>query len=302
MDLTDLKTFEAVARLGSMNKAAAELHTVQSNVTARIRALEDELGLPLFQRHARGVTPTAAGQRVLPFVGRIAKLLDDARSAARDDGAPGGSLIVGSLETTTALRLSPILTEFSRTYPEVRLSVNTGTTARLVHDVVAGKLEGAFVAGPIEHPDLQQETVFTEELVLVTSPAVGGIEELTRIGDLRGIVFKAGCSYRQRFEALLAGIGIVIARPLEFGSLDAIVSCVAAGIGVTLLPLGVVEAAAAAGKVTAHRLPREFALVDTLFVRRRDGYVSSALGAFLGMARRAYRDAEAGRHALLQEA
>ncbi len=67
MDVTDLKTFEAVARLGGMNRAAAELHTVQSNVTARIRALEQELGSPLFQRHSRGVALTPAGRRLLPM-------------------------------------------------------------------------------------------------------------------------------------------------------------------------------------------------------------------------------------------
>ena len=74
MDATDLKVFEAVARHGSMNRAAAELNTVQSNVTARVRALELELGVLLFQRHARGVKVTSAGRRMLPFSARISKV------------------------------------------------------------------------------------------------------------------------------------------------------------------------------------------------------------------------------------
>ncbi|PLZ03750.1 LysR family transcriptional regulator [Burkholderia sp. WAC0059] len=297
MDVADLKTFEAVARHGSMSKAAAELHTVQSNITARIRALEDELGLPLFQRHARGVTVTPAGRRILPFVGKIARLIEEVRTAARDDGAPSGPLVLGSLETTTALRLSPLLTAFTRSWPDVRLVVSTGTTAHLLQDVVECRLEGAFVAGPIDHPDLHRELVFTEELVLVTSPAVRSLADLTKTPDLRTIVFQFGCSYRQRLEAFLAGHGIVAAKPLEFGSLDAIVSCTAAGVGVTLLPKGVVAPAFEAGKVAVHRLPREFALVDTLFIRRHDGYVSSALTAFLEMTRRAYAAPKAGRAA-----
>ncbi|TDV13947.1 LysR family transcriptional regulator [Paraburkholderia caballeronis] len=289
MDVADLKTFEAVARHGSMNKAASELHTVQSNVTARIRALEEELGLPLFQRHARGVTPTPAGQRMLPFVGRITRLIDEVQAAARDDGAPAGSLVIGGLETTTALRLSPLLTEFARTWPDVRLVVSSGTTARLLQDVVECRLEGAFVAGPIDHPELHQEAVFVEELVLVTSPAVQSLKDLTKIPDLKTIVFQFGCSYRQRLETFLAGKGIVVAKPLEFGSLDAILSCVSAGVGVTLLPKGIVAAAADAGKVAIHRLPKDLARVETLFIRRHDGYVSSALAAFLEMARTVYR-------------
>src|ERR1700743_677980 len=103
MDVSDLRVFEAVSRQGSMNRAAQELHTVQSNVTARIRALEEELGVRLFQRHARVVSTTAAWPRILPVGGRITKLLADAQAAAQDDGVPRGTLILGSLETTTAL-------------------------------------------------------------------------------------------------------------------------------------------------------------------------------------------------------
>src|SRR5260370_42450358 len=103
-DTIDLKGFEAVARHGSMNRAAGELNTVQSNVTARVRALELELGVFLFQRHARGVKVTPAGRRMLPFSARISRLLSDAKVAARDDGVPGGGLEVGTLETTAALR------------------------------------------------------------------------------------------------------------------------------------------------------------------------------------------------------
>ena len=102
MDIADLKVFEAVAKTGGMNRAAADLHTVQSNVTARIRALEDELGTPLFERHSRGVTLTASGERLLPYARRVAWLLADAIRAARDDGQPRGPLTIGSLETTAA--------------------------------------------------------------------------------------------------------------------------------------------------------------------------------------------------------
>ncbi len=288
MDLSDLRVFEAVSRHGSMNRAAQELHTVQSNVTARIRALEEELGVSLFQRHARGVSTTPAGQRILPFVGRITKLLADARTAARDDGEPGGTLSLGSLETTTALRLSPLLGQFAKTYPQVRLVVATGTTRRLIDDVVSCRVEGAFVAGPVSHPDLEQEVVFKEELVLVTSPAIRGMEDLAGIVDLKTIVFQIGCSYRQRLESLLADMGIVTSKPLEFGSLDTIVSCVSAGVGITLLPKGVVAAAVREGRVAIHELPPERSLVDTLFVRRKDAYTSSAMTALLDMLRSAH--------------
>lgn len=285
MDVSDLRVFEAVSRHGSMNRAAHELHTVQSNVTARVRALEEELGVSLFHRHARGVSTTPAGQRILPFVGRITKLLADAQAAAQDDGVPSGTLLIGSLETTTALRLSPLLSHFAKTYPAVRLVITTGTTRQLLEDVIDGSLEAAFVAGPVNHPDLHQELISREELVLVTPRSIRVPEELTEVPNLKTIVFHIGCSYRQRLESVLVDLGIVTAEPLEFGSLDTIVSCVAAGVGVTLLPKGVVANAWQNGNVAVHELPMDRSQVDTVFVRRSDGYMSSSMSAFIDVAR-----------------
>jgi len=293
MDIADLKTFEAVMRLGSMNKAATELNTVQSNISTRVRALESELGVTLLQRHARGVVATPAGQRLLPFATRLVKLMADARAAAVDEGTPNGALVLGALETTTALRLSPVLTDYSRKYPSVRLALNTGTTARLLQNVLDYKLDGAFVAGPVSHPDLEQEAVFAEELVLVTSPSIRSPRQLALLHGLRTVVFQLGCSYRQRLESYLAQQGIVAAQPLEFGALDAIVGCVAAGVGVTFLPKGLVSAHADAGTVAIHKLPGSQSFVQTLFVWRKDVYLTSAMKAFLELARQHYQARDA---------
>jgi LysR family transcriptional regulator, cell division regulator len=281
MNATDLKVFEAVARHGSMNRVAAELNTVQSNVTGRVRALELELGVLLFQRHARGVKVTPAGRRMLPFSARLSKLLRDARVAARDDGVPGGVLEVGTLETTAAVQFPSILASFTKAHPKVRLVVTTGTTHSLVEDVVECRLEGAFVMGPVDHPDLQQESVFREELVLVTPRSIRRIEDLSSINELKTIVFRVGCSYRKRLDNVLSKAGILVAQPLEFGSIEAIPGCVAAGVGITLLPKGVVAAAWRDGRVAVHQLEPEFAEVQTVFIRRADAYVSSALSTFL---------------------
>ena len=285
MDATDLKVFEAVARHGSMNRAAAELNTVQSNVTARVRGLERELGVLLFQRHPRGVKITPAGRRMLPFSARISRLLSDAKAAARDDGVPGGVLEIGTLETTAALRLPSMLASFTKAYPKVRPVVTTGTTGSLVEDVVECRLEGAIVVGPVAHPDLQQENVVREELVLVTPRSIRSIEDLPSITELKTIVFRIGCSYRTRLDNVLNRAGILAAQPLEFGSIEAILGCVASGVGITLLPKGIVAAAWRDGRVAVHELPPEFAEVQTVFIRRTDAYVSSALSAFLQFVR-----------------
>jgi DNA-binding transcriptional LysR family regulator len=281
----DLRVFEAVARLGGMNRAAAELNTVQSNVTGRIRDLEEELGTALFHRHSRGVVLTEAGRRLLPYAVQVGRLLADARRAVADDGRPKGALTLGSLETTTALRLPAVLAAYAAAWPEVDLVLRTGTTCDLITDVLDRRLEGAFVCGPVDHPDLAAETVFQEDLVVVTARSVRGLDALAARGDLKIIVFRAGCSYRHRLEAVLAARGVVGLRQLEFGTLDGILGCVAAGIGLTLLPRIAAEPALREGRVAVHDLPPADARVETLFIRRRDGFVSSALAAFLDCAR-----------------
>jgi LysR family transcriptional regulator, cell division regulator len=285
MDAASLRIFETVARLGGMGRAAEALHTVQSNVTARVRQLEDELGKELFRRHARGVELTTAGHRLLPYARRLADLLEDARRAVLDDGSPQGPLLIGALETSTALRLSRPLAAYVAAYPNVDLTLRTGTTRELIEQVVDHRLEGAFVCGPIAHPDLHTTSLFTEELALLTAPSVGSLDALIARGDVRIVVLRAGCSYRQRLEELLARHGITAARVLEFGTVEALFGCVAANLGVTLLPRALIGPIWPDGRVAVHALPPAEALVETVFVRRRDAWLSSALVAFLAMLR-----------------
>jgi len=280
MDARDLATFEAVARLGGMGRAARELNTVQSNVTQRVRRLEESLGVSLFERSRAGARLTPAGERLMPYATRVDALLDEAGRAARDDGAPRGTLTVGSLETTAALRLSPLLASYVQAHPGVDLVLRTGTTAEMVERVLDRDLEGAFVCGPVVHPQLVATPAFTEELALLSAPTERTLAAVLRRPDLRLVILRAGCSYRQRLEELLARRGVVGLRRLEFGTLEAILGAVAAGLGVTLMPRALIGPTWRGGKVRAHRLPASEARVQTIFVRRRDMLPSSALLAF----------------------
>src|ERR1700739_370969 len=204
MDIADLRVFEAVARLGGMNRAAVELNTVQSNITARIKSLEADIGRPLFERRPRGVALTAAGRRLLPYAVRAMRLIADARRAARDDGSPRGLLTIGSLETTAALRLTPLLADYAANYPQVDLVLRTGTTRELVAATLEQSVDGAFVCGPVGQPELQEEVMCREELSLLAAPNVSSLDEaltgLPGTGEVQVVVLRAGCSYRQKLE------------------------------------------------------------------------------------------------------
>ena len=284
MELIDLLTFSAVARNGGITRAAEELNTVQSNVTQRVKALEAEIGTALFERHSRGMTLTGAGRRLLPYAQRMAVLSREAVLAARDDGEPKGPLAIGSMETTAAVRLPALLAEFHRRFPAVRLTLKTATTADLVAAVLDGALDGAFVAGPIEHADLASTLAFREELVLVSAKRFNNLAALragTPESGPTALVFRTGCTYRQRLEQVFSDFGWPSAARFELGTLDGMIGCVAAGMGVTLLPRAVVERSNQRKEVNVHALDTSWSRVDTLFIQRRSAHQYSALSGFV---------------------
>jgi len=284
MELSDLQTFAVVARTGGITRAAEALNTVQSNVTQRIKALEAEIGTALFERHSRGMTLTGAGRRLLPYAQRMAALSREALLAARDDGEPRGPLAIGSMETTAAVRLPALLADFHRRFSAVTLSLRTATTADLVTSVLDGTLDGAFVAGPIEHGEITGVTAFTEELVLVTAKRFTSLASLragTPESGPTALVFRTGCTYRHRLEQLFTELGWPSAARCELGTLDGMIGCVAAGMGVALLPRAVAERSELIDCITLHTLKPVHARVETLFIHRRAAHQYSALAGFV---------------------
>jgi LysR family transcriptional regulator, cell division regulator len=160
----------------------------------------------------------------------------------------------------------------------------TGTTTSLINQVAEHELDGAFVAGPIHHQELSEEPLFLEDLVLVSPLSVRNFDDLAKVENLKAIVFREGCSYRQRLGSILDGLGIRYVV-MEFACLDAIITCIMAGVGITLLPKALVGRLWIDQSVTVHELPVDQAQVETVFVRRLDRYPASALNAFLRMSR-----------------
>ena len=287
MDAGDLEIFTAVAESGGISKAALILNTVQSNVTQRIRLLEDELGVPLFHRHSRGVTLTGAGTRLVPYAERIGHLICEAKEALKDGPNPGGKIRIGALETATAVRLPPLLSIFAKSFPGVDIDIKTGTSAELTEKLLSYKLDAAFVAGPVDHPEVSTISLLKEELVLATAPEVKSFQELIdTVGPapIKVVVFRSSCSYRTRFESLLATRGLINVRSMEFGTLDGIIGCVSAGIGITFLPRAVLAPYEAAGRIALHKLQGYQADVPTILIHRSDTFMTTALRSFIAAA------------------
>ncbi|WP_051968047.1 LysR family transcriptional regulator [Brevibacillus thermoruber] len=278
MELSDLRIFQTVAEHGSVSRAARELNYVQSNVTARIQHLERKLGTSLFYRHARGVTLNPDGRKLLAYAQKILAMMDEMEKAFQDEENPSGPLLIGSVETVSCL--PAILSVYCRRYPRVDLSLVTGVTEHLVSEVLAYELDGAFVSGPIEHPEIVQELLTEEELVLITS-GDGAPHSLDECKTRPLLVFRSGCGYRARLVQWLAAEGITPARIMEFGTLETILAVVASGLGVSLVPRAAVAHLEAAGRIRCHSIPREFGSVSTVFIRRRDAISSSSMRKLL---------------------
>ncbi|MGF7174418.1 LysR family transcriptional regulator [Azospirillum doebereinerae] len=277
MDLAGLRVVKAVADTGSVSRAAETLHCVQSNVTARVKRLEEDLGVDLFRRMSRGMVPTPAGRVLADYADRVLRLVAQARDAVTDAAGRGGRLTIGTMESTAAVRLPPILARFHADHPDVELTVAPGPTETLLTDLLAGRLDGAFVGGAVDHPDLSGIPVFDEELVLVE--AAGGA---TGDGARRTLLgFARTCAYRGRAEAAMREAGRVPFRVMEFGALDAILGCVGAGMGVTVMPRSVVEREPWRGRLSWSALPGSLGRMPTLFVRRTDSVETASLRAFL---------------------
>jgi DNA-binding transcriptional LysR family regulator len=269
IDLESLKIFRTVVDEGGVVRAAKKLSRVQSNVTTRIRQLEEQLGTRLFRREGRSLRLSAEGRTLLTYADRLLRLADETVSEMRT-GKPKGVFRLGSLESTAGSRLASILSRYHSAYPDVVVELATGTTASLVTRVVDFELEAAFVSEPFTAPGLEARRVFDERLVLVTSRAISKVSGPADLGRSTLVAFTQGCSYRKRVEEWLGSANVMPERIMEFASSQAMIACVAAGTGFAVVPKSVLEGLRATRSIRQHALPKRFAHNRTFIVWNGD--------------------------------
>ncbi len=270
MDLSDLRIFSAVVRAGGVTRAAERLHRVQSNVTTRIRQLEDELGVALFLREGRRLQLAPAGRILLDYADRLLALSEEAEAAVRDT-RPRGLFRLGAMESTAAVRLPGPLTEYNRRYPDVELELRTGNPIQLATALLAGELDAALVAEPVAEARFETVVAFDEEVVIVTTadhPPIGGAQGIV---PATMIVFEQGCPHRKRLEAWYQSLDEMPERTIELGSYHAMLGCVVAGMGAALVPKSVLGTFPESKRLRVHPLPRGQRRLRTLLIWRKGG-------------------------------
>lgn len=254
IDLDTLDIFRTVVMEGGVIRAAHKLNRVQSNVTTRIKQLEQRLGRSLFRKQGRGLVLTPEGELLLSYAQRLFRLADEAESELRS-GRPMGVLRIGSLESTAGSRLAPILSRYHRQHPGVVVELVTGTTGSLLQRVAQFEIEAAFVSEPFTLGGLSSVKVFEEQLVLITGRGTPAVRRAADLAGMSMVAFATGCSYRKRLEDWLGASSLLPTRILELASYQAMIACVAAGTGFAVVPLSLLMSLKAANEVQQHALP-----------------------------------------------
>jgi len=271
MELVALRTFQTVVEEGGILAASRKLNTVQSNVTNRIRRLEEELGAELFFRKGRGLELAPSGHVLLDYARRMLLLERQTSAAVRQVGENVGELRIGAMETFAALHLPSALKAVRAEHPRLELRVVTNTSAQLTDKVLTHKLDCAFIAGPVIHPELEFTELVVEELVQISAKGANPVLQPL-------ILFREGCAYRSRALAWQRATGHAVADAMEFGTLEGILGCVAVGLGWTLMPRRVVEQSPHAADLIVETLPAEISQVPTGMIHLRAAPPMVALG------------------------
>jgi DNA-binding transcriptional LysR family regulator len=265
MQLAQVEGFLEVARHANLSRAAEALYITQPALTARLRALEAEIGSPLFRRGRRGMALTDAGRAFLPYAERAVRALQEGASAI--ERLPLiDELVLGAAPAISTYVLPQLLVRFESEHPAVRLSVRTGHSEEILDMVVRGDVQVG-LARELHHPSLETMALYEDELVLVVEPghplARNRRVTLDRVRDARLILFDRTSSYYDLTNALFRPAGTLPRGVLELDHIDAAKQMVLAGLGVALLPTTAVVGELRAGSL------RRIELIGTPRIERR---------------------------------
>lgn len=240
MEIRHLITFKTIVDLGGFSKAALHLGYAQSTVTAHIQSLEQDLGVPLFDRIGKKVQLTEVGENFLSHAIEMIQLYTKAKDVFRMDKEETSTLRISAPESLTIYRLPFIIQTFRKQYPKVNIIMKSGSCWELQEELRRGDIDiGFFLQAPLSEPDLNMETLYEEPLVILLPPNSDSKRTISTfsLNENENILLTEQGSYRNYFEAFLRSKGIAPESGIEFWSVEAIKQCVMCGLGISMLPL-----------------------------------------------------------------
>jgi len=291
VEIRQLKSFRTVANFLSFNKAAVKLNYAQSSISAQIQALEEDLGVQLFDRLGKRIQLTETGTLLLQYANKILDLVDETQSTLTGDLEPLGSLTVRIPESFGVHRLPAVLKAFHAKFPNVELNFITCALEGLAKDLRKGVTDLAFLlAEGISAPDLEVETLGFESVVLVAGPDHPlSAKRSVHTRDLARqtiLLSRVDCSYRKPFEQILKHEEVDKFNKVEFNSVEVIKHSVMAGFGISILPEIAVAEEVRQRKLVILPWSEGAIEVAVLMIWFRDRWISPTLRAFMDVTRK----------------
>ncbi|MDR7109762.1 DNA-binding transcriptional LysR family regulator [Pseudomonas sp. PvR086] len=279
MEFSQLRIFQAVAEEGSITRAAERLHRVPSNLSTRLKQLEEQLGVELFVRERQRLQLSPAGKVLLDYTTKLFALHDEAHAAVQG-GQPAGDFVLGTMYSTAAIHLPELLARYHRRYPAVNLQVQSGPSGELLEGLLTGRLDAALVDGPLELAGLDGVPLCDERLVLISEADHPPVRSALDVEGRSVFTFRQGCSYRMRLEAWFAHDHAAMGRAMEIESYPGMLACVIAGSGVALMSESMLASLPGRESVAVHPLAEPFASATTWLMWRK-GMVGANLNAWI---------------------
>ena len=285
MELSQLEVFLAVARERRFSRAAEKLFRTQSAVSQTIRKLEDELGEALFDRSSRGGVLTDAGKVLLEYAEKLINLRSEAAESLTElRELQKGKLVIAANEFTV-LYLLPLLAEFRRLHPMIKITVERALGSHIPDDVLRYSAEFGVLSYEPQETSLHSVVVYLDELVFVVPPkhplASAPQISIRQLGAESFVAHIVSSPYREKVIQLFKTHKTPLHMDLELPTLQAIKQFVAMGHGVALVPEISVETELARGELVGIHV-RELQLKRKLrLIYRKDANLSHAATAFL---------------------
>jgi LysR family transcriptional regulator, transcriptional activator of the cysJI operon len=267
-----VRVFRTVAHHLNFSRAAEELFITQPAVTQQVKALEDEIGLRLFDRSGGRITLTAGGKVLLPFADKMKEVCDQAFSAvAESSGQQAGELAIGASQTIGQYLLPNFVAGFVKAYPRIRVIVRSGNTEAMLDALLAHEVQLALIEGPDQRKDLNIEPFLQDHMVLVVPPSHEWADQEVEVDALKQqplLMREFGSGSRRVVERAIVAAGLQkkdLKIQMELDSTEGLLSAVEAGLGVTFvsrwavrnqLSLGTLKIA----RVRGLKLSRQFSI------------------------------------------